>query len=1003
MVHIPTEKLVLLLALGVYLSECPLAFARSDDPGLLDQQVLQLYEEGKYQEAIPIAKRLLAAMKRLLGPEDPGTATSLNNLARLYEKMGDYVRAEPLYQQALQIRKKVLGEEHPDTATSLDNLAGLYEAMGDYSRAEPLYQQALQIRKKVLEEEHPDTATSLNNLAGLYEAMGDYSRAEPLYQQALQIDQKVFGPDDPETATDFQNLAVLYLHMGDYAQAKPLLQEALQIRKKVLGEEHPDTAIILDNLAGLYEEMGDYSRAEPLHRQALQIHQRAFGPEHPDTATSLNNLAALYVKVGAYGKAEPLYRQALQIDQKALGPEHPNTASDCANLAVLYENMGDYAQAKTLYEQALQIRQKVLGLEHPDTAMSLHILALFYNAMGDYGKAEPLFEQALQIRKKMLGSEHPDTARNLENLGRLKFYRGEILQAKSLAQLSAKAYLAVLSKILSFTSEQQRLAYQATLDPYSLFALLDGADADLASAVLHYKGVVLDSLIEDRLAAQASQTSEDRELLKLLATDKRQLGQLLLQPSARPSEETSKRIEALEREVEGRESQLAQHAVGLGHARRALSVTVEQVQAAIPEDGALIEYLRYGHYLGKDRWEPRYGAIVLAATGPPRWLALGSAKDVDAVVSQYQALVRGISDPGALSEALESLYTQLWAPIERTLPPSAKRAIISPDGRLNFVSFATLLDSEERFLAEKYTVQYAASGRDLLREVQPATRTTAVVFANPDFTISSSQTIAKTDDKSLNPTGDTLRGTEKRGIEDLSFTPLEGTQKECERLTRAFEGWHWKVVSFTGKAATKEALFQVHSPYILHLATHGFFEPADQPERESTAQQPASLERSLTKSKFFKNPMHCSGLALAGAQSTLEAWKRSEIPPIENDGILTAEDVAALDLQGTWLVTLSACDTGSGEAKAGEGVLGLRRGFLQAGAQHLLLTLWPISDETTVQIMTDFYDVARKTDNPPQALAQVQRDWLVKIRKEHGLTQALRLAGPFIMSSQGKP
>jgi CHAT domain-containing protein len=175
---------------------------------------------------------------------------------------------------------------------------------------------------------------------------------------------------------------------------------------------------------------------------------------------------------------------------------------------------------------------------------------------------------------------------------------------------------------------------------------------------------------------------------------------------------------------------------------------------------------------------------------------------------------------------------------------------------------------------------------------------------------------------------------------------------------------------------------------------------------KSLEQPHVNLDRSVTSvthSRFFQNPMHRSGLALASAQSTLEAWKRGEAPAVDNDGILTAEDVAALDLKGTWLVTLSACDTGSGEAKAGEGVLGLRRGFLQAGALHLLMTLWPISDETTVQIMTDFYDAARKTDNPPQALAQVQRAWLVKIRKERGLPQAVRLAGPFVMSSQGKP
>jgi CHAT domain-containing protein len=148
--------------------------------------------------------------------------------------------------------------------------------------------------------------------------------------------------------------------------------------------------------------------------------------------------------------------------------------------------------------------------------------------------------------------------------------------------------------------------------------------------------------------------------------------------------------------------------------------------------------------------------------------------------------------------------------------------------------------------------------------------------------------------------------------------------------------------------------------------------------------------------------MHRSGLAMAGAQTTLQAWGRGEAPPTENDGIVMAEEVGGLKLDGTWLVVLSACETGSGEARAGEGVMGLRRGFIQAGAQNLLLTLWPISDQTTVQIMLDFYNAAEKTHNAPQALADVQRDWLVKLRKERGLLDAVRLAGAFIMSSQGK-
>jgi CHAT domain-containing protein len=152
---------------------------------------------------------------------------------------------------------------------------------------------------------------------------------------------------------------------------------------------------------------------------------------------------------------------------------------------------------------------------------------------------------------------------------------------------------------------------------------------------------------------------------------------------------------------------------------------------------------------------------------------------------------------------------------------------------------------------------------------------------------------------------------------------------------------------------------------------------------------------------ILKNPMHRSGLALAGAQRTLEAWAEGEVPPSDNDGIVTAEEVGGLRLKGTWLVVLSACETGTGQTKAGEGVMGLRRGFIQAGAQNLLMTLWPISDETTVQIMRDFYNRALARGNAAQSLLEVQRDWLVKLYKEKGLLYAVNRAGPFIMSSQG--
>ena len=547
------------------------------------------------------------------------------------------------------------------------------------------------------------------------------------------------------------------------------------------------------------------------------------------------------------------------------------------------------------------------------------------------------------------------------------------------------------------------MAYLSIFHPYSLFPFLKGTEADLAAAVLRYKGVVLDSIVEDRLLAEASNDGEDQKLVELLNLDKGQLGKLLLQPAQKLSDKTNQRIEALEVEVEKIESQLAQHVAGLGRARHALGVSLEQVQLTIPNDGALIEYLRYPDYLGKGKWEQRYGAIVLFSKGAPLWIPLGQADKIERLVRQYGALVRGSPQEDELSANLQGLYEALWAPIGEALPSQTKRIIISPYGQLNFISFATLLTKDKQFLAQRYSVQYVASGRDLLREPKPSSAREVVLFANPDFGLASTVMLAKADDGSSDPVPMSIGRGERGDIEDWSFGSLEGTQKEGDELTKKFAGWGWTPTAFTAKKATKEVMLKIHSPYILHLATHGFFAKEDPTAIQTASDQSLNVGHGVMKSKFFKNPMHRSGLALAGAQTTIEAWKREEVPPVENDGILTAEDVSTLDLQGTWLVTLSACDTGSGQARAGEGVMGLRRGFIQAGAQNLLMTLWPISDEVTVQIMSDFYEAAHNSGNAPEALAEVQRKWLLKLRSEKGLAQAVNLAGPFIVSSQGKP
>jgi CHAT domain-containing protein len=230
--------------------------------------------------------------------------------------------------------------------------------------------------------------------------------------------------------------------------------------------------------------------------------------------------------------------------------------------------------------------------------------------------------------------------------------------------------------------------------------------------------------------------------------------------------------------------------------------------------------------------------------------------------------------------------------------------------------------------------------------------------------------------------------------------PLPGSEKEGRRLCEmASELGFREVVLHVGPGATEAQLRRVHSPRVLHLATHGFVLPELSDEPSATVPDAELL--SLRRSQTANNPMLRSGLALAGAQRTIEAWARGEAVPRENDGIVTAEEIATLDLKNTWLVVLSACDTGLGEARSGEGVLGLRRGFIQAGAKNLLMTLWPIDDEKTADFIADFYAADKQHEDAAKALSDVQRKWLAKLRTEKGIAEACRVAGPFILSFQG--
>ena len=922
-----------------------------------NKQALKLLDAGKYAQALPLAERVRGVDRKVLGEQHPDYATSLHNLAGVYRGMGEHAKAEPLYLKALDIEKRVLGEEHPDYATSLHNLAELYRAMGEHGKAEPLLLKARDIYKKVLGEEHPHYATSLNNLGLVYEAMGDYAKAEPLYIKARDIYKKVLGEEHPHYATSLNNLGLVYEAMGDYAKAEPLYIEARDIRKKVLGEEHPDYAASLNSLAGLYRAMGEDARAEPLYIKARDIWKKVLGEEHPDYAASLNNLAGLYEEMGEYARAEPLLLKARDIWKKVLGEEHTDYVTSLNNLASLYQRMGEYARAEPLYIKARDIRKKVLGEEHPDYAASLHNLAGLYRAMGDYAKAEPLARESI-IRETEFAS------------GVLSF----LPEARALALHNKLSGCGPLLSVL------RRMPPPKGAEAYA--------------AVWKTRAVVSRTVRERRKAIAQSPQAE--ELFGRLESTAQQLAQLTLS-AVRPDqrEARQKRLAELNDEKERLEPELARVSSQFRATREIAAAKPTELVRLLAKDAAVVEFIGVKVWSpppggrGKLVAEKHYDAFVLRPSADHEadnvaWVPLGAATPINGAIAQWRAEITGRPHPNPLPKgegtkklplppagegrgegALQPdrfLREKVWDKIEPHLA-GCSTVIIIPDGDLCFLPWPALPGRKPgTCLIEDYAIATAPSGHQLYAMLTepPAADGNLLLAGGVAYdrvpvgtAVPASLTAAKEAAGKAGPT-DLLVAERTRSPAmktKATWVALPGTEKEIDEIRSL---WAAKSAPLTlrGAAASEKVLReQLPGSRYVHLATHGFFaDPAFrsmfghdiQGEQLFGGPELVTAKRAGVTAR---NPLILSGIVLAGAN--LPPKTDSLGLPTGEDGILTAEEIVNLDLRGTELVVLSACDTGLGSVAGGEGVMGLTRAFHLAGARNVIASLWKVDDQAT--------------------------------------------------------
>jgi CHAT domain-containing protein/Tfp pilus assembly protein PilF len=959
-----------------------------DDPDVAAflNNLAVLYDaKGDFAKAEQMYQRALAIKEKTLGPNHSNVASTLNNLAGVYFKRDDFAKAEPLYQRALAIWEKALGPEHPDVALSLNNLATFYQAKGDSAKAGPLLQRALAIWEKTLGPKHPHVATSLNRLAKLYYAKGDYAKAEPLYQRALAIKEKALGPEHPDVAASLDSLAGVYYAKGDYAKAEQMYQRALAINEKALGPEHSDVANSLNSLAVLYQAKGDYAKAGPMFQHALAILEKALGPGHSDVANSLNNLATIYAAKGNYAMAEPLFQRALAIWEKALGPDHPEVARFLNNLAGVYEAKGDYAKAEALYQRTLAILEKAVGPDHSYVALSFSNLAGVHKAKGDYTKAELLYRRALVIWEKSLGPESPQVATSLNHLSELYAARGDLAQAMTFQSRANAVSERNIALNLATGSEHQKLAYLATLSAqtdqtvslHAHSAPDNPTTCRLATTtILQRKGRVLDAMSDSLGALRRRLNPQDQALLDQLKETNAHLARLVLGgPQRMPPAEHQKQIKTLEEEKEKYEAEISRRSAEF----RAQSqpVTLAAVQAAIPPDAALIEFFSYRPFNAKyarpdeQFGRPRYVAYLLRRQGDVRWVELGERQAIDDAIDALRRALRSRSrrDVKRLARVVDRMVAQ---PLRPLLRPT-RRVFLSPDGALNLIPFAALVDERDHYLVEHYEFSYLTSGRDLLRlQARRPSRQSAMIVADPDFGKPSDEGLA-TSRILKSQSGSQPSAAGGLNLAGVYFGPLPGTADEA----RALKAMMPDATVFTGKQATEAAIKQVSGPSILHVATHGFFlrdpeaSPADSrglglSGSAATPESPGSLR--------VENPLLRSGLALAGANQ-----RRSG----EDDGILTALEAANLDLWGTKLVALSACDTGVGELKNGEGIYGLRRALALAGSESQLMSLWPVSDKGTRDLMIAYFKSLQQGQGRSKALRLAQLRMLRDERRRH--------------------
>ncbi|HEX7840399.1 MAG TPA: CHAT domain-containing tetratricopeptide repeat protein, partial [Kofleriaceae bacterium] len=874
----------------------------------------------------------------------------------------------------LAVAEKQHGPDSREVLTALAFLIGPYWAGNRYDELDAIMQRTLALTKKLDGETSRAYATQLSQYGTLLTARNQFASAQQAYEQALQI-QEGLTQDDMQLLGPIETLASAYWQANQRARAIALFDRALAIA------ERPSIPIMqrgstLWMIVSLYHYGGRDDLAQPLIKKAIALYESEIArlekdkPDDYQIPALLGQLGYTYRQSGDLERAEKTFDKVIAIDGKRSG-----FSAWASTLAEVKRAQGKPKAALALLESA----QAGLAKVSPQSATTFNaVIADVLREIGDYPRAERLLAEYRASLEKTYGRRHPLYGMAELSTAYLYMASGKPALAEQLLGDGLEIAERDLQLVLKTGTEADHAVYFAR-NGYHLdmavnfvlgFAPRSGSAARLGlTTLLRRKGRVLDAAAASLTTIRARLSPEDKQLLDDLASARAQLAKLTVAgPTATGEDDFAKEVAALEDQIQKLEIQIGKNST----AYRAASqpIVLAAVQKAIPRDARLVEIVNYQPGDPKAPYSPnqvlpprKYAAFVAGRTGDPVLIDLGPAQAIDDAVEAFR---KAVSDPDndRAAELGHALFALTLAKVVPALG-GATSVLIAPDGALNVVPFSALVDDRGEFLVKRYTFTYLTSGRDLLRlGIKTRAQGGGVIFADPAFDAAAPAV----------PAGNapTTRGRRSADLTLQRWKPLPGTAQEADEVGRRMRG----LTEFRRDRATETALKSVHGPKILHLATHGFFLPDKPPPGDATgdAASRAAPGAPTVSTEASENPLLRSGLALAGANKLVSG---------EDDGILTAMEATGLDLWGTKLVVLSACETGVGKITNGDGVYGLRRALVIAGAESLVMSLWQVDDTATRDLMAGYY--ARLVAGKPRssALRDIQLEIQGKPRYAH--------------------